>query len=179
MKPERIVWDGANPNIAGRQLAMNFRFAVAGGNATPDEPGSEGVLWWNKYADSTRGRVSAKTPAASFLDRCSTTKTCPKIFETFGGLEFWQLRMSPNLVGTDAKADIPLPSNVRRYFSPGTTHGGGRGGFSTVTPAPPNGCGTAHQSQSTDRDAARAHSGSGRLGDQGNRAASEPISALG
>jgi hypothetical protein len=131
----RIVWDGANPNIAGRQLAMNFRFAVAGGNATPDEPGSEAVLWWSKYADKTRGRETA-----SMLDRCTATKTCPKIFETFGGLEFWQLRMSPNLVGTDAKADIPLPSNVRRYYSPGTTHGGGRGGFSVAAPNPPNGC---------------------------------------
>ncbi len=131
----RIVWDGANPNIAGRQLAMNFRFAVAGGNANPDEPGSEAVLCWNKYTDQTRGR-----PAASMLDRCTATRTCPKIFETFGGVEFWQLRMSPNLVGTDAKADIPLPSNVRRYYSPGTTHGGGRGGFSTAAPAIPNGC---------------------------------------
>lgn len=131
----RIVWDGANPNIAGRQLAMNFRFAVAGGAANPDEPGSDAVLWWSKYEDKTRGR-----PAASMLDRCSATKTCPKIFETFGGIEFWDLRMSPNLVGTDAKADLPLPSNVRRYYSPGTTHGGGRGGFSTMAPAAPNNC---------------------------------------
>ena len=60
--------------------------------------------------------------------------------ETFGSLEFWYLRESPDLVGTDAKEDIPLPANVRRYFFPGTTHGGGRGGFSTATPKPPNGC---------------------------------------
>ena len=131
----RIVWDGANPNIAGRQLAMNFRFAVAGGNQNPMEPGSEGVLWWSKYADSTRHHETA-----SLLDRCSATKTCPRIFETFGAQELFQLKMSPDLVGTDAKSDIPLPSNVRRYFSPGTTHGGGRGGFSTVATAPPNGC---------------------------------------
>ena len=74
------------------------------------------------------------------LDRCRASKTCPKIFETFGGVEFWHLRMSPNLVGTDAKADIPLPANVRRYFSPGTTHGGGRGGFSAAAPDPPRNC---------------------------------------
>lgn len=131
----RIVWDGANPNIAGRQLAMNFRFANASGAANPDEPGSDAVLWWSKYQDKTRGH-----PAASLLDRCSASKTCPKIFETFGGSEFWDLRMSPNLVGTDAKADIPLPANVRRYFSPGTTHGGGRGGFNAAPANPPNGC---------------------------------------
>jgi hypothetical protein len=135
----RIVWEGANPNIAGRQLAMNFRFAVAGGNANPDEPGSEAVLWWNTYTDRTRGRANEQK-TASMLDRCSATKTCPKIFETFGGVEFWQLRMSPNLVGTDAQADIPLPPNVRRYYSPGTTHGGGRGGFAVEAPNPPNNC---------------------------------------
>ncbi|HTA44538.1 MAG TPA: alpha/beta hydrolase domain-containing protein, partial [Bryobacteraceae bacterium] len=131
----RIVWDGANPHIAGRQLALNFRFAVGGGIANPYEPGSDAVLWWNDYPDKARHH-----PTAGMLDRCRATNTCPKIFETFGTLEFWELRMSPNLVGTDAKADIPIPDNVRRYYFPGTTHGGGRGGFSTAAPAPPNGC---------------------------------------
>ncbi len=131
----RIVWDGANPNIAGRQLAMNFRFAVAGGAASLDEPGSEAVLWWSDYPDPVRRRTTA-----GMLDRCRASNTCPKIFETFGGLEFWDLRMSLNLVGSDAKADIPLPANVRRYFFPGTSHGGGRGGFSAAPLAPPNGC---------------------------------------
>ena len=37
--------------------------------------------------------------------------------------------MSPDLIGTDARRDLPLPSNVRRYYYPSTTHGGGRGGF--------------------------------------------------
>jgi hypothetical protein len=37
--------------------------------------------------------------------------------------------MSPDLIGTDAKSDIALPDNVRRYYMPGTTHGGGPGGF--------------------------------------------------
>jgi hypothetical protein len=131
----RIVWDGAMPHIAARQLALNFRFAVAGGAAGPYQPGSESVLWWNDYEDKARHR-----PAAGMLDRCGKTNTCPKIFETFGALEFWYLRESPNLAGTGAKADIPLPANVRRYFFPGTAHGGGRGGFNAAAPAPPNGC---------------------------------------
>ena len=131
----RIVWDGAIPHIAARQLALNFRFAVAGGAAGPYQPGSESVLWWSDYEDKARHR-----PAAGMLDRCSKTKTCPKIFETFGALEFWYLRESPDLVGTDAKADIPLPANVRRYFFPGTAHGGGRGGFQVEAPGPPAGC---------------------------------------
>jgi hypothetical protein len=131
----RIVWDGANPHIAARQLVLNLRFANPGGAAGPGEPGSEGTLWWSEYSDKAR-----KRPGASLLDRCTVTGTCPKIIETFGALEFWYLRESPNLVGTDARADIPLPSNVRRYFFPGTGHGGGRGGFSTAVPAAPNGC---------------------------------------
>ena len=131
----RIVWDGANPHIAARQLALNFRFAIGGGYAGPFQPGSEGVLWWGDYADTAR-----KRPSAGLLDRCTATKTCPKIFDTFGALEFWFLRESPNLVGTDAKADIPLPPNVRRYFFPGTPHGGGRGGFNATPAAPPRGC---------------------------------------
>lgn len=131
----RIVWDGAHPHIAARQLALNIRFAVGGGYAAAFQPGSEGALWWSDYTDTARHRRSA-----GLLDRCRATNTCPKIFDTFGALEFWFLRESPSLVGTDAKGDIPLPPNVRRYFFPGTTHGGGRGGFSTAAPAPPNGC---------------------------------------
>lgn len=126
---KRIVWDGANPNIAARQNPLNFRFAIPGGAAGTFEPGSEGVLWWSSYRDDFRGR-----PAASLLDRCRATGTCPKIMETFGASEFWGLRMSPGLVGTDAKGDIPLPPNVRRYYFPGVTHGGGRGGFQVVEP---------------------------------------------
>ena len=131
----RIVWDGSNPHIAGRQLAMNYRFAVAGGIANLYEPGSDAVLWWSDYPDAARHRTTA-----GMLDRCQATNTCPKIMETFGGVEFWNLRMSPNLVGTDANNDIPLPANVRRYYFPSTTHGGGRGGFSVAAPPAPNGC---------------------------------------
>jgi hypothetical protein len=49
--------------------------------------------------------------------------------ETFGSAEFFNLRASPALVGTRADRDIPLPSNVRRYYFPGVSHGGGPGGF--------------------------------------------------
>jgi hypothetical protein len=130
----RIVWDGANPNIAARQTPINFRFAIPGGAAGLYEPGSEGVLWWSDYRDDVRGRGEA-----GLLDRCRATKTCPKIVETFGSAEFWGLRMSPGLVGTGANGDIPLPPEVRRYYSPGVTHGGGRGGFG-VSAATVRGC---------------------------------------
>jgi len=131
----RLVWEGIFPYIAGRQLAMNVRFAAPGGAAGLYEPGSEPALWWGRYTDALRGR---KAPT-SLLDRCTATRSCPEVIEAFGATEFWGLRMSPGLVGTDATADIPLPDNVRRYYMPGTTHGGGAGGFE-VTQRPRGGC---------------------------------------
>lgn len=120
-----IVFDGINPNIAARQVPLNLRFGVPGGAANLFEPGSEGTLWWSRYDDRVRGRG-----VSSLLDRCAASNTCPKVIETFGSAEFWGLRMSPGLVGTDAKADLPLPDNVRRYYFPSTTHGGSwTGGF--------------------------------------------------
>jgi hypothetical protein len=120
----RRVFEGMNPNIAARQLAMNIRFAAPSGAADMYEPGSEGVLWWTDYADAARGR-----PSGGLLARCRASDTCPKIVETFGSAEFYSLRVSPNLVGTRADKDIALPANVRRYYMPSTRHGGGGGGF--------------------------------------------------
>jgi len=125
----RIVWDGSNPHIAARQNPVNLRFARPGGAAGLYDPGSDAVIWWEHHADTARHR-----PAAGMLDRCRATNTCPKIFETLGSSEFWGLRASPDFVGTDARADIPLPPNVRRYYFPSTTHGGGNGAF-TRAPA--------------------------------------------
>ena len=116
----RTVIEGMNDYIAARQTPTNFRFAFPGGAGTLTEPGSEPVLWWEDYTDVQRGR-----PTAGMLDRCRATNTCPKILETFGATEFWDLRMSPGLIGTRADVDIPLPPNVRRYYFPGTAHGGG------------------------------------------------------
>lgn len=124
----RIVWDGMNPHIAARFTDLNRRFAFPGGLVSPFELGHEGPAWWTPWEDTAR-----KRPAASLLDRCRATNTCPKIAETFGSAEVWGLRQSFTLVGTTAKKDIPLPKNVRRYYFPGTSHGGGPGGFATST----------------------------------------------
>jgi hypothetical protein len=120
----RTIFDGINPLIAARQSLMNFRFANPGGAAGLYEPGSDGVVWWTSYTDTARGLRKA-----SLLDRCRASHTCPKVVEIMGASEFWGLRASPDYVGTDARADLPLPANVRRYYTPSVTHGGGRGGF--------------------------------------------------
>ncbi|MCP3387834.1 alpha/beta hydrolase domain-containing protein [Bradyrhizobium sp. CCGB12] len=131
---KRRVFDGANPHIAGRLTSINVRFGLPSGSGTLYEPGGEGTLWWASYTDKKRGR-----PRSSLLDRCSASETCPKIFETFGASEYNARLMTIAETGTDAKADLELPANVRRYFFPGTTHGGGAGGF-TAAPRPAAGC---------------------------------------
>src|SRR4030095_11903996 len=121
----RIVWHGATPHIAGRKTPLNFRFAIPGGAATLYEPGSETTLWWGDYVDAARGQSNA----TSMLARSQASGTVTNIFETLCWAEVWGLRFSPGLVGTSADVDIPLPGNVRRFYFPGTTHGGGSGGF--------------------------------------------------
>ena len=120
----RIVWEGSNPNIAARVIDMNRRFATPGGTVSFYELGHEAPVWWEDWNDTARGRGTS-----GLLDRCRATNTCPKIVETFGSSEIWGLRASFMMVGTTAKADIPLPENVRRYYFPGVTHGGGPGAF--------------------------------------------------
>ena len=139
----RIVWDGANPpHCRAASLRMNFRFAVRRGSApdcmSPAARASSGGAIMPISAPSPHGRPARPLHAQPTPARRS--------WRLSAALEFWNLRESPDLVGTDAKADIPLPPNVRRYFFPGTTHGGGRGGFITarraaeccVLPANPN-----------------------------------------
>jgi hypothetical protein len=147
----RIVWDGAFPRIAARQTPMNLRFALPGGAAGMYEPGSDGVVWWTRYEDEARG-----LKAAGLLDRCTATKTCPKVIEAFGSAEFWGLRLSPDLVGTGARRDLPLPANVRRYYYPGTTHGGGRGGFRVDVASTANSLCTLPDNPNPEADQTRA-----------------------
>jgi hypothetical protein len=130
----RIVWEGSNPNIAARVIDMNRRFAAPGTDVELYGLGNEAPVWWERWNDGPRGRGTS-----SLLDRCRATNTCPKILETFASAEILNIRASFMLVGTDAKADIPLPDTVRRYYFPGVTHGGGRGGFSIEETAA-NGC---------------------------------------
>lgn len=129
----RKVYDGAWPIIAGRRISMNSRWAMPDGVLKLYEPGSEGPQWWAPWPDTRRG-----LPESGILDRCTATRTCPKIFEHFGAAEVWGLKLSPEWVGTSGDKDIPLPPNVRRYYVASTQHGGGRGGFSTELLAPPS-----------------------------------------
>jgi hypothetical protein len=125
----RIVHEGAWPLIAGRRVANNSRWGQPDGVLELYQMGSEGPQWWHKYPDRARD-----LPPGGILDRCQRTGTCPKIVETFGGAEVFALKMTPSWVGTDPKSDIPLPGNVRRYYLPSSTHGGGNGAMDENPP---------------------------------------------
>ncbi len=54
----RKVWDGVNPNISGRNIDLNRRFALPGGNVMLYELGHEAPSWWGEL-ERSRARVSA------------------------------------------------------------------------------------------------------------------------
>ena len=167
----RIVWDGVFPRIAARQTPINFRFALPGGAATLYEPGSEPVVWWGRYRDTTRGR-----PEASLLDRCTASRTCPKIIEAFGSTEFWGLRMSPGLIGTDAARTFRC-----RPTCAATTIRARRmaAGAAALASRPGRRTGRLHaaaESQSGSRYHARADARADRVGDDRDDAPGQPLS---
>ncbi len=123
------VHDGMWPIIAGRRIALNFRWAQPDGVLELYQAGSEGPQWWLPHPDPVR-----RLAAAGILDRCIATRTCPKVVEHFGSAEVWALKLTPEWVGTDGKADLPLPDNVRRYYIASTNHWGGAGGFDSSLP---------------------------------------------
>jgi len=128
----RMVWDGAHVIIGGAMGQFNIRFAQPGNIANIFEPGAEGPIWWGDYDDVVRGRG-----VHGILDRCRQTETCPKVFDDFGGPEVWYGRGGVSIAGTggtESHQDVPLPGNVRRYYNPGTSHGGGTGGFAVAQP---------------------------------------------
>jgi hypothetical protein len=126
----RRALDAIIPFIAARQNPINYRFAISGGETKIYEQGSEPALWWEEYADVGRNRAPV-----GMLTRCRQTGTCPKVTEINGSAEYWNLRMSLGIIGSNADTDIPLPDNVRRYYVPSSTHGGGNGAFTLTPPA--------------------------------------------
>ena len=99
----RMVWDGVFPRIAARQTPMNFRFALPGGAAD--------ALRARQRAGRVVGTVRGHHPRTTRRPACSIAAPpradCPKVIEAFGSTEFWGLRMSPGLIGTDAGSGHP------------------------------------------------------------------------
>ena len=125
------VHDGMWPIIAGRRIALNFRWAQPDGVLELYQAGSEGPQWWLPHPDPVRG-----LPAAGILDRCTRDQHLPE--------DHRALRLRRGL-GAEAHARVGghrrarptcrCPTNVRRYYIASSNHGGGAGGFDTSLPA--------------------------------------------
>jgi hypothetical protein len=128
-KKGRIVFDGAWPQIDGRMMVMNIRWGQPNNLMYLYMGGDEAPVWWADYPNLAR-----HLPPNGMLHRCAQNDTCPEILETFGSAELYSEKMSASLCGFTCVRDIPLPSNVHRYYSPGATHGGGTVNFNWTSP---------------------------------------------
>jgi hypothetical protein len=127
----RLIFDGAWPQIDGRMMWLNERWAQPTVLTQLYMGGEEAPVWWADFPNQARN-----LPANGLLHRCTATNSCPQILEHYGALEYYGEKMGADMTGycNPCTSDIPLPSNVYRYFLPGTTHGGGSGGFNWAAP---------------------------------------------
>jgi hypothetical protein len=125
----RIVFDGAWPQIDGRMMVMNIRWGQPNNLMYLYMGGDEAPVWWADYPNLARD-----LPANGMLHRCTATGTCPQILETFASAELYSEKMAVSLCGFTCAADIPLPANVYRYYTPGGTHGSGTVSFTWTSP---------------------------------------------
>ncbi len=128
----RMVFDGEWVIISGKILYMMPRWSQPTVISGLYMGGNEAPFWWGEFANQARG-----LPAASMLDSCTATNTCPKVLDTWGGNEFFAGKMGATFTGlcTTCTADVPLPSNVYRYYVAGATHGGSTVSFNWASPA--------------------------------------------
>ena len=144
----RIVWDGAFPRIAARQTPMNLRFALPGGAAGAVRARQRGV----GVVDALR-RQDARPHGRRVCSIAAPRRTpARRSSRRSARRSSGACACRPDLIGTDAKRDMPLPDNVRRYYYPGTTHGGGRGGFRVDVTPPAGACTLPGQSESRRRN---------------------------
>jgi Alpha/beta hydrolase domain len=117
----KIVFDGAFPEIGGGHLPLNVRWGQPGrgaGNAEVDNqtPGAEFPFTYEPETDPLSGRTGG------ILDRCTATRTCPKIIHVATSLEMWELRQSLGFTDPLGMKDLPDPPNVRTYLMVSTQH---------------------------------------------------------
>jgi hypothetical protein len=117
----KIVFDGAFPEIGGGLLPLNVRWGQPGrgaGNAEVDNqtPGADFPFTYGPETDPIGGRTGG------ILDRCTATRTCPKIVHAATSLEMWELRQSLGFTDPLGMKDLPDPPNVRTYLMVSTQH---------------------------------------------------------
>jgi len=112
-----LKWVGAANGVQ-----INYRFAQPGRTERNRQNHlyPEGVFpfAYQSTSDHLSGRKGGR------LDRCATTKTCPKIFNANSSNEYWV--KAGSLLHTDSRGnDLPDPADVRVYLMSGLSHGVG------------------------------------------------------
>jgi hypothetical protein len=115
-----INWIGGATGIY-----MNYRFAQ------PFRTHRQHIgRWFPEFQQPFTNRV-LRDPVTGKTDgrlaRCSTSNTCPKIFEVNSANEYWAKNMAVSLVDAQGKALPDEPANVRSYFMASLPHQGGFG----------------------------------------------------
>ncbi len=135
----RIVFDGALPNVAAGRIFLNYRFSqpnriVPAAHGFMLFPGATFPFAYETQTDPLTGKNDGT------FARCAARGNCPKIIHTVSSTEYWQGAHS--LITTDplGKSDSTPPDNVRIYHFAGTQHGGVEGspGMQGVCAMPSN-----------------------------------------
>ena len=92
--------------------------------------GDEAPVWWADYPNLARD-----LPPNGMLHRCAQEQYVSGDPGNLRSAELYSEKMSASLCGFTCVSDIPLPSNVHRYYTPGATHGGGTASFNWTSPA--------------------------------------------
>ncbi len=179
--PSRVQSRPAEPHGVGRRLPAHRRPADA------DEPPLCAARRrrrrlrtrqrGRRVVDSIRGQ-DARTHGRRPARPLHRDENMP---ENHRSLRLVRVLGPAHVAGSDRhrrQRDLPLPDNVRRYYYPGTTHGGGRGGFRSRSDAEQR-MRVARQPQSRSGSDARADPCARRMGDEGHAAARQPIPAPG
>lgn len=117
----RRAFDGMMAHLSGKRTPITVRFAAPGATSTqfegPLNIGHEAPLTWSREPDPVTHR------AAGLLDRCTATRSCPRVFDTFTSTEYRQYAVAYTSVDASGRRDLRIPDNVRLYFLTGSQHG--------------------------------------------------------
>jgi len=126
------VFEAAYPHIGGGFISLNVRFAQPG-HAWREQvdhlyPAYDFPFTYAKQTDPLTHRTQG------ILDRCETSRTCPKIFHIATVLELWEGRQSLGLTDPLGKRDVAEPPNARTFIMAGTQHAPARLPLPTAEP---------------------------------------------
>jgi hypothetical protein len=128
-----VVSEGFNVDSSGRKVFDGVLSALSGSgshefNAAFAQPGRYSMQHEDRLYSSdqfpftyatTTDPLTGKT--GGLLEKCTKSRSCPKIFQFDSDTEVWQRRVSLVFTDTTGKP-VPIPDNVRVYMPTGVPH---------------------------------------------------------